>query len=149
MKNSAAVLTEGRSPQGGVPQSRFLYNAKIPSLEPFLAALPSFSSRGTSQILQASPIFPDCKNTYSTLLGSPNLIFLQIRFIIILQKMRSRKPKKTTEPKLLLLGVKIVEVDLSKIDFSKFLCYNIYRKMKEIKNHQRYQGQVKLSKKYR
>ena len=63
--------------------------------------------------------------------------------------MRSRKPKKTTEPKLLLLGVKIVEVGLSKIDFSKFLCYNIYRKMKEIKNHQRYQGQVKLSKKYR
>ena len=61
------------------------------------------------------------------------MIFLQIRFIIILQKMRSRKPKKTTEPKLLLLGVKIVEVGLSKIDFFKFLCYNIYRKMRKKK----------------
>ena len=61
--------------------------------------------------------------------------------------MRSRKLKKTTEPKLLLLGVKIVEVGLSKIDFFKFLCYNIYRKMREIKNHQRYQGQVKFIKK--
>ena len=61
--------------------------------------------------------------------------------------MRSRKLKKTTEPKLLLLGVKIVEVGLSKIDFFKFLCYNIYRKMREIKNHQKYQGQVKFIKK--
>ena len=46
-----------------------------------------------------------------------------------------------------MLNVKITEVGLSKIDFSKFLCYNIYRKMREIKNHQRYQNQVKLSKK--
>ena len=47
--------------------------------------------------------------------------------------MRSRKLKKTTEPKLLLLGVKIIEVGLSKIDFFKFLCYNIYRKMRKKK----------------
>ena len=49
--------------------------------------------------------------------------------------MRSRKPKKTTEPKLLLLGVKIIEVGLSKIDFFKFLCYNIYRKMRKEKSN--------------
>lgn len=32
-----------------------------------------------------------------------------------------------------MLGVKIIEVGLSKIDFSKFLCYNIYRKMRKKK----------------
>lgn len=51
--------------------------------------------------------------------------------------MRSRKLKKTTEPKTStsrqLFNVKIIEVGLSKIDFFKFLCYNIYRKMKEVK----------------
>ena len=51
--------------------------------------------------------------------------------------MRSRKLKKTTETKTStsrqLLNVKIDEVGLSKIDFFKFLCYNIYRKMKEVK----------------
>lgn len=59
--------------------------------------------------------------------------------------MRSRKLKKL--PSLLLLGVKIVEVGLSKIDFFKFLCYNIYRKMKEKKVISQRSGQVKLSKK--
>ena len=51
--------------------------------------------------------------------------------------MRSRKLKKTTETKTStsrqLLDVKIIEVGLSKFDFFKFLCYNIYRKMKEVK----------------
>ena len=47
--------------------------------------------------------------------------------------MRSRKLKKLLKQRILLLGVKIVEVGLSKIDFFKFLCYNIYRKMREKK----------------
>ena len=47
--------------------------------------------------------------------------------------MRSRKLKKLLKQRILLLGVKIVEVGLSKIDFSKFLCYNIYRKMRKKK----------------
>ena len=52
--------------------------------------------------------------------------------------MRSRKLKKLLNQKLLLLincllNVKIDEVGLSKIDFFKFLCYNIYRKMRKIK----------------
>ena len=47
--------------------------------------------------------------------------------------MRSRKLKKLLKRKLLLLGVKIIEVGLSKIDFFKFLCYNIYRKMRKKK----------------
>ena len=46
-----------------------------------------------------------------------------------------------------MLGVKIVEVGLSKIDFFKFLCYNIYRKMKEKKVTSQKLNQVKLSKK--
>ena len=46
--------------------------------------------------------------------------------------MRSRKLKKLLKRRLL-LNVKIDEVGLSKIDFFKFLCYNIYRKMKEVK----------------
>lgn len=45
--------------------------------------------------------------------------------------MRSRKLKKL--PSHQLVSVKIVEVGLSKIDFSKFLCYNIYRKMRKKK----------------
>lgn len=45
--------------------------------------------------------------------------------------MRSRKLKKLLSYQL--LSVKIIEVGLSKIDFSKFLCYNIYRKMREKK----------------
>ena len=54
--------------------------------------------------------------------------------------MRSRKLKRLLNRKLLLLvncllNVKINEVGLSKIDFFKFLCYNIYRKMKEIKSN--------------
>ena len=48
--------------------------------------------------------------------------------------MRSRKLKKLLKRRLL-LNVKINEVGLSKIDFFKFLCYNIYRKMKEIKSN--------------
>ena len=132
MKNLAAVLrrdgTEGRSPQGGVPQSRFSLHHTTFSL------LRAIFSRSSLIYQQGHiTIFPDCKNTYSTLLGSPNLIFLQIRFIIILQKMRSRKLKKLLKQKLFLLGVKINEVGLSKIDFFKFLCYNIYRKMRKIK----------------
>lgn len=47
--------------------------------------------------------------------------------------MRSRKLKKLLKRKFLLLGVKIVEVGLSKFDFSKFLCYNKYIKMKKKK----------------
>ena len=47
--------------------------------------------------------------------------------------MRSRKLKKLLNQKLL-LDIKIDEVGLSKIDFFKFLCYNIYRKMRKIKN---------------
>ena len=46
--------------------------------------------------------------------------------------MRSRKLKKTSTS-YQLLSVKIIEVGLSKIDFFKFLCYNIYRKMREKK----------------
>ena len=82
-----ALQAESRSPDFNIVRL-------LTSSEPFLAALPSSSSRGTSQILQASPIFPDCKNTYFNFFSWLNLIFLQIRFIIILQKMRSRKLKK-------------------------------------------------------
>ena len=124
-RRDGALKAESRSPD-------FYITRLLASLEPFLAALPSFSSRGTSQILQASPIFSDCKNTYSILLGSPNLIFLQIRFIIILQKMRSRKLKRLSEPKNF-YSRQLVKISLSKVDFSKFLCYNIYRKMRKKK----------------
>ena len=60
--------------------------------------------------------------------------------------MRSRKLKRLSEPKNF-YSRQLVKISLSKVDFSKFLCYNIYRKMREIKSHQRYQGQVKFIKK--
>ena len=47
--------------------------------------------------------------------------------------MRSRKLKKTTEPKNF-YSRQLVKIGLSKVDFSKFLCYNIYRKMRKIKS---------------
>ena len=59
--------------------------------------------------------------------------------------MRSRKVKRLSEPKNF-YSRQLVKISLSKVDFFKFLCYNIYRKMKEIKNHQK-SNQVKLSKK--
>ena len=136
MKNLAAVLrrngTEGRSPQGGVPQSRFFIQRQNTFLRAIFSRSSLIQQPGHITDTLGITIFPDCKNTYSTLLGSPNLIFLQIRFIIILQKMRSRKLKKLLKRKLL-LNVKSNEVGLSKIDFFKFLCYNIYRKMRKIK----------------
>ena len=46
-----------------------------------------------------------------------------------------------------LLDVKIIEVGLSKIDFFKFLCYNIYRKMRKIKILSQMSSQVKFIKK--
>ena len=55
--------------------------------------------------------------------------------------MRSRKLKKLLKRRLL-LNVKIIEVGLSKIDFFKFLCYNIYRKMRKIKILSRKSSQV-------
>lgn len=48
--------------------------------------------------------------------------------------MRSRKLKRLSEPKNF-YSRQLVEIGLSKVDFSKFLCYNIYRKMKEIKSN--------------
>ena len=50
--------------------------------------------------------------------------------------MRSRKLKRLSEPKNF-YSRQLVKSGLSKVDFSKFLCYNIYRKMREIKSHQR------------
>ena len=47
--------------------------------------------------------------------------------------MRSRKLKRLSEPKNF-YSRQLVKSGLSKFDFSKFLCYNIYRKMKEIKS---------------
>ena len=47
--------------------------------------------------------------------------------------MRSRKLKRLSEPKNF-YSRQLVKISLSKVDFSKFLCYNIYRKMKEIKS---------------
>ena len=46
--------------------------------------------------------------------------------------MRSRKHKRLSEPKNF-YSRQLVKISLSKFDFSKFLCYNIYRKMKEKK----------------
>ena len=60
--------------------------------------------------------------------------------------MRSRKLKKLLKRRLL-LGVKIDEVGLSKIDFFKFLCYNIYRKMRKKKIISQKSSQVKFIKK--
>ena len=48
--------------------------------------------------------------------------------------MRSRKLKRLSEPKNF-YSRQLVKSGLSKVDFSKFLCYNIYRKMKEIKSN--------------
>ena len=48
--------------------------------------------------------------------------------------MRSRKLKRLSEPKNFYFR-QLVKSGLSKVDFSKFLCYNIYRKMKEIKSN--------------
>ena len=48
--------------------------------------------------------------------------------------MRSRKLKRLSEPKNF-YSRQLVKISLSKVDFSKFLCYNIYRKMKEIKSN--------------
>lgn len=46
--------------------------------------------------------------------------------------MRSRKLKRLSKPKNF-YSRQLVKISLSKIDFFKFLCYNIYRKMKEVK----------------
>ena len=46
--------------------------------------------------------------------------------------MRSRKLKRLSEPKNF-YSRQLVKSGLSKVDFSKFLCYNIYRKMRKIK----------------
>ena len=48
--------------------------------------------------------------------------------------MRSRKLKRLSELKNF-YSRQLVKISLSKVDFSKFLCYNIYRKMKEIKSN--------------
>lgn len=48
--------------------------------------------------------------------------------------MRSRKLKRLSELKNF-YSRQLVKSGLSKVDFSKFLCYNIYRKMKEIKSN--------------
>ena len=48
--------------------------------------------------------------------------------------MRSRKLKRLSELKNF-YSCQLVKSGLSKVDFSKFLCYNIYRKMKEIKSN--------------
>lgn len=47
--------------------------------------------------------------------------------------MRSRKLKRLSELKNF-YSRQLVKSGLSKVDFFKFLCYNIYRKMKEIKS---------------
>ena len=46
--------------------------------------------------------------------------------------MRSRKLKRLSEPKNF-YSRQLVKISLSKIDFFKFLCYNIYRKMRKKK----------------
>ena len=46
--------------------------------------------------------------------------------------MRSRKLKRLSEPKNFYFR-QLVKSGLSKVDFSKFLCYNIYRKMRKKK----------------
>ena len=46
--------------------------------------------------------------------------------------MRSRKLKRLSEPKNF-YSRQLVKISLSKVDFSKFLCYNIYRKMRKKK----------------
>ena len=96
--------TEGRN--GGTEPSRrspvvqiFLHHTTFSLLRAIFSRSSLIQQPGHIIDTLASPIFPNYQNTYSTLLGSPNLIFLQIRFIIILQKMRSRKLKKTTKPK--------------------------------------------------
>ena len=139
MENLAAVLTEGRN--GGTEPSRRSPVVQIQHHTIFNLLRAIFSRSSLIQQQGHITIFPDCKNTYSTLLGSPNLIFLQIRFIIILQKMRSRKLKRLSEPKNF-YSRQLVKISLSKIDFFKFLCYNIYRKMRKIKI---IKGQVKSS----
>ena len=46
--------------------------------------------------------------------------------------MRSRKLKRLSELKNF-YSRQLVKISLSKVDFSKFLCYNIYRKMRKKK----------------
>lgn len=46
--------------------------------------------------------------------------------------MRSRKLKRLSEPKNF-YSRQLVKSGLSKVDFFKFLCYNIYRKMRKVK----------------
>lgn len=46
--------------------------------------------------------------------------------------MRSRKLKRLSEPKNF-YSRQLIKISLSKVDFSKFLCYNIYRKMRKVK----------------
>lgn len=48
--------------------------------------------------------------------------------------MRSRKLKRLSELKNF-YSRQLVKIGLSKVDFSKFLCYNIYRKMRKIKSN--------------
>ena len=61
--------------------------------------------------------------------------------------MRSRKLKRLSEPKNF-YSRQLVKISLSKFDFSKFLCYNIYRKMRKIKVLKGIKSQVDLSKNY-
>ena len=133
MKNLAAVLrrdgapqAESRSPDIFTPHDFQSPQSHFQPLFPHLVA-------GAHHRYFKHHHFFQLQKQLSNFFSSPNLIFLQIRFIIILQKMRSRKLKKLLKRRLLLLNVKINEVGLSKIDFFKFLCYNIYRKMKEVK----------------
>lgn len=60
--------------------------------------------------------------------------------------MRSRKLKRLSEPKNF-YSRQLVEIGLSKVDFSKFLCYNIYRKMRKKKVISQKLSQVKFIKK--
>ena len=60
--------------------------------------------------------------------------------------MRSRKLKRLSEPKNF-YSRQLVKIGLSKVDFSKFLCYNIYRKMRKIKSIKGIKSQVKFIKK--
>ena len=62
--------------------------------------------------------------------------------------MRSRKLKRLSELKNF-YSRQLVKSGLSKVDFSKFLCYNIYRKMRKIKSIKGIKTQVGLSKNYR
>lgn len=124
----------GTEPAGGVPQSRLLHYTTISLLRAIFSRSSLIQQPGHIIDTLSITIFPIYQNTQVVLLGSPNLIFLQIRFIIILQKMRNRKLKRLSEPKNF-YSRQLVKSGLSKVDFSKFLCYNIYRKMKEIKSN--------------